>query len=81
MHLYVHSFLLSVFIIFLIIKLRNYMVPGINKPQTLNYDKCQNITYIYIMYFLALLPVSKNLECFASMQQTCEANFIGSIIG
>ena len=30
MHLYTHSFLLSMFIIFLIIKLRNYMVPGQN---------------------------------------------------
>ena len=30
MHLYTHSFLLSMFIIFLIIKLRNYMVPEQN---------------------------------------------------
>ena len=30
MHLYMHSFLLSMFIIFLIIKLRNYMVCGQN---------------------------------------------------
>ena len=33
------------------------MVPGQNQPQTLNYDKCQKMTYMYIMYFPALLPV------------------------
>ena len=34
---YMHSILVSMFIMFPIIKLRNYMVPGQNKPQTLNY--------------------------------------------
>ena len=38
------------------------MVAGQNQPQTLNYDKCQKMTYMYIMYFIALLPVSKNHE-------------------
>ena len=38
------------------------MVPGQNKPQTLNYDKCKKVTYMYIMYFPALLPVLENLE-------------------
>ena len=33
------------------------MVPGQNQPQTLNYDKCQKMTYMYMMYFPALLPV------------------------
>ena len=33
------------------------------KPASnMNYDKCQKMTYIYIMYFIALLPVSKNPE-------------------
>ena len=62
MHLYMHSFLLLMFIIFLIIKLRNYMVPGQNEPQTLDYDKCQKMTFMYIMYFPVLLPVLKNIK-------------------
>ena len=33
------------------------MVAGQNQPQTLNYDECQKMTYMYIMYFIALLPV------------------------
>ena len=37
MLLYMHSVLVSMFIMFPIIKLRNYMVPGQNKPQTFNY--------------------------------------------
>ena len=36
---------------------------------------------MYIMYFSALLPVSKKSRNFASIQNTCEANFIGSILG
>ena len=41
------------------------MVPEQNKPQTLNYDKCQKMTYMYIMCFPAMLPVSKNLGTFS----------------
>ena len=37
MLVYMHSVLVSMFIMFQIIKLRNYMVPGQNKPETLNY--------------------------------------------
>ena len=37
MLLYMHSVLVLMFIMFHIIKLRNHMVPGQNKPQTLNY--------------------------------------------
>ena len=37
MLLYMHSILVPMIIMFLIIKLRNCMVPGQNKPQTLNY--------------------------------------------
>ena len=33
-----------------------------------------------IMYFPALLPVSKKSKKFANIQRTCEANFIGSFI-
>ena len=36
MLLCMHSILVSMFIMFPLIKLRNYMVPGQNKPQTLN---------------------------------------------
>ena len=56
------SFLLLMFIMFPIIKLRNNMVAGQNQPQTLNYEYGQNMTYMYIMYLIALLPVSKNYE-------------------
>ena len=56
MLLYMHSVLVSMFIMFPIIKLRNYMVPGQNKPKTLNYY------YMYIMIFPSLLLVSKNHE-------------------
>ena len=38
------------------------MVAGQNQPQTLNSDYCQNMAYMYIMYFIALLPVSKKHE-------------------
>ena len=41
------------------------MVPEQNQPQILNYDKCQKMTYMYIMCFPALLPVSKNLDTFS----------------
>ena len=37
-HLYMHSFLVLMFIMFPIIKLRNNMVAGQNQPQKLNYD-------------------------------------------
>ena len=37
MLLYMHTVLVMVVIMFPIIKLRNYMVPGLNKPQTFNY--------------------------------------------
>ena len=37
MRLYMHSILVSMIIMFLLIKLRNYMVPGQNKLQTLDY--------------------------------------------
>ena len=36
---------------------------------------------MYIMCFPALLPVSKKSRNFLSIQKTCEANFIGNIIG
>ena len=38
MHLYMHSFLVLMFIMFPIIKLRNNMAAGQNQPQTLNCD-------------------------------------------
>ena len=38
MLLYMHRVLVSMFIMFPIIKLRNYMVPGQNKPPALNYN-------------------------------------------
>ena len=57
------------------------MVAGQNQPQTLNYDKCQKMAYIYIMYFIALLPFSKKSRNFASIQKTLVTNYIGSIIG
>ena len=38
MHLFMHSFLVKMFIMFPIIKLRNNMVAEQNQPQTLNYD-------------------------------------------
>ena len=56
MHFYMYSFLV-LFITFPIIKLRNYMVAGPHQPQTLNYDLCQKMTYMYIMYYIELLPV------------------------
>ena len=37
-HLYVHSFLVLMFIMFPTIKLKEYMIEGQNQPQTLNYD-------------------------------------------
>ena len=39
------------------------------------------MTYMYIMYFIALLPVSKKSRNFASIQRTLVTNFIGNIIG
>ena len=40
--LYLLSILISLFIMFLIIELRNYRVPGKNKSQRFNNYKCQN---------------------------------------
>ena len=37
MLLYMHSILVSMFIMFPLIKLRNYMVLGLDKPETVNY--------------------------------------------
>ena len=81
MFLYMHNILVSMFIIiFPIIRLRNYMVPGQNKPQTLIIINVK-MTYMYIMCFSSVLPVLKKSQNFFSIQETCEANFIGSIIG
>ena len=39
------------------------------------------MTYMHIMCFPSLLLDLKKSRYFASLQRTCEANFIGSIIG
>ena len=52
MHLYMHSYLVLMFIMFPIIKLRNYMVAGQNQPQTLNYDKCRkDDLHVYYVFY------------------------------
>ena len=81
MHMYMNSFLLSMFIIFFLEKMRNYKVPGQNYPQTLNYDKCQkNDLHVYNVFSCTVTGFKKSRN-FANIQKTCEAKFIGSIIG
>ena len=49
MRLYMHSVLVSIFIMLPILKLRNYIVPGLSKPETLNYYSFQKMTNILIL--------------------------------
>ena len=78
MHLYMHSFLLSMFIIFLLINLRNYQDKTSLKNKIM--INVKNDLHVYNV-FSCTVTGFKTSRNFASIQRTCEANYIGSIIG
>ena len=56
MLLYIHIVLVSMFIMFPIIVLRNYTVPGQNMPQTLN---VKNELHVYQVYSFTVIGFNK----------------------
>ena len=67
MHLYMHSFLVLMFIMFPIIKLRNSMVAGQNPHKTLKYDiMSKDDLHVYPVFYSTVTGLKKSRN-FASI--------------
>ena len=75
---YMHSILVSMFIMFPIIKLRNYMVSGQNKPQTVIIINIKNGLHVYHVFSLTVTVSNKTLSVYRGHVRQI---YIGSIIG
>ena len=78
--LYMYSVLISMLIMFPITELRNVCGSRTKQASNIKLLFMSKMTYMYIMCFPSLLPVFKKSRNFVSIQRTCKANFIDSVI-
>ena len=81
MHLYTHSFLVLMFIMFPIIKLRNDLVAVQKLASNIKISLMSKDDLRVYHVFYSTVTGFKKLRNFASIQRTLVTNFIGSIIG